>query len=322
MQYDKKKHTEGAAMIYTVTLNPAIDKTAQIPGFTPGQVNRILSFREDAGGKGINVSKCLGALGAESVAAVILAGETGRRLEALLRQENIAVLPVMARGQTRTNLKIVDSIGGINTDINEPGPCVDGAVLGQLLNSLCQRIQRGDIVILSGSLPPDAPTDTYRIWTERFRALGARVILDADGACFAEGIGGKPCMVKPNETELARLLGRPMETDEQILAGGMELLDRGIENAVISLGDKGALFLWQDGICRAEALSVPVLSTVGAGDSVVAAMAYAMEKGLPRQEQMALAMAMGAASVMQSGTQAPDADTVFALAKQVKIENL
>ncbi len=309
-------------MIYTVTLNPAIDKTVEIPGFAAGKVNRVQTLREDAGGKGINVSKCLKALGTESVAAVILAGETGNRLTELLKQEGVAVLPVQTSGQTRTNLKIIAPDLGENTDINEPGPQVGQTQLRQLLVRICQRIRPGDIVVLSGSLPVGAPQDTYRLWIERFHELGARVLLDADGACLAEGIQAKPELIKPNETELARLLRRQLETEGQIIAAGRELLAKGVTNVVISLGEKGALFLWQDGFYRAKSLPVSVHSTVGAGDSVVAAMAYGMEKDLTKQEQIALAMAMGAASVMQSGTQAPDARTVFELKQQVEIEKV
>ena len=309
-------------MLYTVTLNPAIDKTVRIDGFTAGQVNRVSTLREDAGGKGINVSKCLKALGADSVAAVVLAGQAGQYLQELLCREGLTVLSVEAKGQTRTNLKIVDEAQGQNTDINEPGPEVDEEVLQSLLDSLCRRIVPGDLVILSGSLPKGAPVDTYRRWTETFRGMGAKVLLDADGACMAEGIQGAPHLVKPNETELARLLGKPMETQQQLLAGGRELLAKGVETVVISLGGDGALFLWEDEIYRADSLSVPVQSTVGAGDSVVAAMGYAMVQNRSRGEGIALAMAMGAASVMQSGTQAPDAETVGSLVSRVRWEKI
>lgn len=309
-------------MIYTVTLNPAIDKTATIPSFSAGTVNRVDSLREDAGGKGINVSKCLTALGTPSVAAMILAGEAGTHLAQLVRDEGLTVLSVTAEGQTRTNLKIIASQLGQNTDINEPGPQVCPEVLQNLMDTLSDKILPGDIVILSGSLPKGAPQDTYRRWSEHFSAIGARVFLDADGACMAEGIQGKPYLVKPNETELSRVLQRPMDTIDALLAGGKELLAAGITNAVISLGGDGALFLWEDSIYRAKSLSVPVLSTVGAGDSVVAAMAYGLQNNLSKEEQIRLAMAMGAASVMQSGSQAPDAKTVWDLAKQVAFTRL
>lgn len=309
-------------MIYTVTLNPAIDKTAEIPNFSAGAVNRIGSLREDAGGKGINVSKCLKALGVPSVAVMVLAGEAGKHLEELVKAEGLSVLCVQAEGQTRTNLKIVDTEQGQNTDINEPGPMVTEDILCSLLEVLRAKVSSGDIVILAGSLPKGAPADTYGKWTESFGAMGVRVFLDADGVCMAEGIRRKPWLIKPNETELARVLGRPMDTQEQILAGGKELLDMGISNVVISMGGDGAFFLWEDGIYRAKSLSVPVLSTVGAGDSVVAAMACGLAQNLSREEQIRLAMAMGAASVMQSGTQAPDRETVQKLAEQVELQKL
>lgn len=309
-------------MIYTVTLNPAIDKTVEIPGFTAGCVNRVVSLREDAGGKGINVSKCLRALGTESVAVVLLAGDAGDRLEELLRQEGLTILSAEIPGQTRTNLKIVDRELGQNTDINEPGPAVKATALRQLLIRLCQRIRPGDVVVLSGSLPQGAAKDTYKEWTQRFQELGAKVLLDADGDCLKLGVEGIPYLIKPNEQELSRLMRRPLETQGQLLGAGRELLARGIGNVVISQGGEGALFLWKEGFYRAKSLSVPVGSTVGAGDSMVAAMAYCLERELPMEKCITLAIAMGAASVMQSGSQAPDIQTVYRLAEQVEFEKL
>ena len=148
------------------------------------------------------------------------------------------------------------------------------------------------------------------------------MILDADGASLKEGVQAIPEIIKPNEAELTRLVGRTLETQGQIIGAGRELLAKGIQQVVVSLGKDGALFLSQDGFYRAKSLPVAVGSTVGAGDGVVAAMAYAMEKELPRQQQIQLAMAMGAASVMQSGTQAPDAKTVYHLAEQVEYTKL
>ena len=309
-------------MIYTVTLNPAIDKTAVITNFTAGVVNRVETLREDAGGKGINVSKCLKALGAESVAVLLLAGDAGKHLAGLLEQEGLRLLCGQAEGQTRTNLKIVAPGLGQNTDINEPGPKASEETLQALLETLCKKIQPDDIVVLAGSLPVGAPADTYRRWTEALQNKGAKVFLDADGPAMAEGIKGKPYLVKPNETELSRLLGRPMETEEQILAGGKALLEMGVTRALISLGGDGAYLLEKGNIYRAKCPRVEVKSTVGAGDSVVAAMAYGLQEKLPLEESFRLAMAMGAASVMQTGTQAPDKVLVSDLTRQVQVLSL
>lgn len=309
-------------MIYTVTLNPAIDKTVVISDFTAGKVNRVEQLREDAGGKGINVSKCLKALGTQSVAVLLLAGDAGRHLAGLLEQEGLSLLCIEAEGQTRTNLKIVAPVLGQNTDINEPGVQASEETLGRLLNLLCEKVTPDDIVVLSGSLPVGAPADTYRHWTEMLQEKGAKVFLDADGEAMAEGVKGKPYLVKPNETELARLLGKPMETERQILSGGRALLEMGITQALISLGGEGAYFMEKGDVYRAKCPRVEVKSTVGAGDSVVAAMAYGLQEKLPLEEALLLAMAMGAASVMQSGTQAPGKELVYKLSEQAEAVKL
>jgi 1-phosphofructokinase len=305
-----------------VTLNPAIDKTAVIDVFSAGSVNRVKSVREDAGGKGINVSKCLKALGEPSVAAMILAGNTGKKLEAMMAQLEIPVLSVWTEGENRTNLKIIDPVNKANTDINEPGPVVSAALLEQFKEKLGSRIQPEDVVILSGSLPAGVDRGLYGEWTAYFRSLGACVYLDADGEPMEKGMKAIPYMIKPNNDELAALLGKEKLSIEEMVCQGKRLHDTGIEEIVISLGGDGALFVSKDGCYRAEGLKVEVKSTVGAGDSVVAAMAYAQVKKLSRQEKISLAVAIGAASVMQSGTQPPEAELVWELAKQVRFEKL
>ena len=309
-------------MIYTVTLNPAIDKTAVIENFCPGAVNRIGMLREDAGGKGINVSKCLKNLGADSTACVILAGDAGKRLEKMLGEMGIPSLAVWAEGESRTNLKIVDLAKRENTDINEPGPAVSGELLEELKTKLGERILPGDLVILSGSLPAGVDRGLYGNWTAYFRSLGARVYLDADGEPMKRGIEAVPSVIKPNDGELAALLGKEKLSQEEMAWEGRRLLEIGIEEIVISMGAEGALYLSREGCYFAHALPVEVKSTVGAGDSMVAAMAFGDEQKLGREEKIRLAVAMGAGSVMQSGTQPPEANLVWELAKQVRIEKL
>ena len=309
-------------MIYTVTLNPAIDKTAVIENFCPGAVNRIGMLREDAGGKGINVSKCLKNLGADSTASVVLAGDAGKRLEKMLGEMGIPSLAVWAEGESRTNLKIVDPAKRENTDINEPGPAVYGELLEELKTKLGERILPGDLVILSGSLPAGVDRGLYGNWTAYFRSLDARVYLDADGEPMKQGIVAVPYLIKPNDGELAALLGKEKLSREEMVCEGRRLLEIGIEEIVISMGAEGALYLNREDCYFASALPVEVKSTVGAGDSMVAAMAFGDEQKLGREEKIRLAVAMGAGSVMQSGTQPPEANLVWELAKQVRVEKL
>lgn len=309
-------------MIYTVTLNPALDKTVEIPGMALDTVNRITEMRTDPGGKGINVSKVIAKLGGESCAAGILGGESGKMLEKLLENENFTTQFRFVEGQTRTNIKIIDREGHTNTDINEPGLTVTAAELDALLRELLAELRPGDIVVLAGSLPKGAPQDTYRSWTAACKKAGARVFLDADGALLAEGIKAAPYLIKPNDGELSRLAGKKLETLEELTAEGRKLLERGIERVVISLGGCGALYLRKGSTIYAEGLRVPVGSTVGAGDSVVAALAYAEAQGLSEEEAVRLSTAAGAANVMCSGTQAAEREAVEALLPKVRFSRL
>ena len=305
-------------MIYTVTLNPALDKTVEIPGMALDTVNRITSMRTDPGGKGINVSKVIAKLGGESCAVGILGGESGRTLLAALEREGLRTHFRFVEGQTRTNLKIIDRALHTNTDINEPGLTVSPADLDALLRDLLGMVREGDIVVLAGSLPQGAPQDTYRVWTAACREKGARVCLDADGVLLAEGLKAAPYLIKPNEDELSRLVGHRLTDTDELIAEGRRLLKGGVTRVVISLGERGALYLRGNEVLYAEGLSVPVGSTVGAGDSVVAALAYADSLDMSDEDAVRLSTATGAANVMCSGTQPAEREAVEKLLPQVK----
>lgn len=309
-------------MIYTVTLNPALDKTVEIPGMALDTVNRVTSMRTDPGGKGINVSKVIAKLGGESCAVGILGGESGRTLLAALEREGLRTHFRFVEGQTRTNLKIIDRALHTNTDINEPGLTVSPADLDALLRDLLGMVREGDIVVLAGSLPQGAPQDTYRVWTAACREKGARVCLDADGVLLAEGLKAAPYLIKPNEDELSRLVGHRFTDTDELIAEGRRLLKGGVTRVVISLGERGALYLRGNEVLYAEGLSVPVGSTVGAGDSVVAALAYADSLGMSDEDAVRLSTATGAANVMCSGTQPAEWEAVEKLLPQVKIRRI
>lgn len=156
-------------MIYTVTLNPALDKTVEIPSFTTDGVNRITSIRTDPGGKGINVSKVVAALGSTSRVLGILGGSTGQMISEALSGLNMTCDFLPVEGNTRINLKVVDPIAHTSTEINEPGVPVDPATLQSLLDHLLKLLRHDDIVVLAGSLPVNAPADTYRVWGDACR---------------------------------------------------------------------------------------------------------------------------------------------------------
>ncbi len=309
-------------MIYTVTLNPALDKTAQVPRFTVDEVNRITGLREDPGGKGINVSKVIDRLGGRSRAVALLGGSVGAKIAGVLDEAGIDVWAFEASGETRTNLKVVDDELGTHTDINEPGPEATVAQLDTMLSALVQELAHGDIVVLSGSLPKGAPVGTYGAWARACAKAGAKVFLDADGDALTRGLDALPHLVKPNDAELSRLCGKTLEDEREIAVVARTLVDRGIARVVVSMGGKGAVMAEKDRVLLARSPKVRVGSTVGAGDSVVAALAYAEERGMSLDETARLAMATGAANVMQSGTQAAERGLVDSLLGKVTLEEL
>lgn len=309
-------------MIYTVTLNPALDKTVEIPSLTIDSVNRITTLRTDPGGKGINVSKVIDKLGSKSIAIGILGGDTGHNILSALDKMGLESGFHFAEGETRTNLKIIDPVCKTNTDINEPGVTVSAEILNQLKDELLEKLQEGDIVILSGSLPKGAPKDTYNVWVTDCKKTGAKVFLDADGSLLAEGIEAGPYLIKPNNHELSGLMNKTLETPEELAEAAKGLMKYGIEKVIVSMGSKGALYVTKDEVLYAEGLKVPVGSTVGAGDSVVAALAVAEEAGMTLAETVKLSIATGAANVMCSGTQAAEYSVIETLIPKVTFRKL
>jgi 1-phosphofructokinase len=285
-------------------------------------VTRITELRQDPGGKGINVSKVIKQLGGESVAWAVLGGNTGRGIKASLEEMGISCRAFEVEGETRTNLKVVDPVDDTHTDINEPGPVVTDAMLDDMLAQLVAEISEGDIVVLAGSIARGASDDTYEKWVKACREAGAKVFLDADGDKLVAGIKGNPFLIKPNEIELGNMLGRTLDTDEKVAEAARELIAQGLDNVVVSMGGAGAMFVSADHVVKGGSVKVPVGSTVGAGDSVVAALAYAVEMGLSLEEKVKLSMATGAANVMQSGTQAAPRDLIDSLVDKVSVTEM
>lgn len=310
-------------MICTVTLNPALDKTVEIDSFTIDSVNRIKTMRTDPGGKGINVSKVISKLGGKSVAAGILGGNTGKAIQSALKDMGLETAFMFVDGETRTNLKVIDRVGHTNTDINEPGITVSEEILDELLQEVLAKLSKGDIVVLSGSLPKGAPKDTYRTWVSACKEMGAKVILDADGDLLEAGIEAAPYLIKPNNHELSKLLGKTLKTPQELEKAARGLMGKyGIEKIVVSMGGDGALYVTEKETVYAEGLKVPVGSTVGAGDSVVASLAIAEASGMSLEETVRLSTATGAANVMCSGTQAAEYEVIEGLIPKVVLHRM
>ncbi|OAA92401.1 1-phosphofructokinase [Clostridium ljungdahlii] len=309
-------------MITTVTLNPAVDKTIEVDNFDVGIVNRIGASRIDAGGKGINVSKVIKALGGRSKAVGILSGTNGNFIKKYLDEEDIENDFVFVKGNTRTNIKVVDKVKHTNTDINENGPKVCKKDVDDVCLKFCKEINHDSIIVFSGSVPNGADMDVYKSYIEIASEKGARTIFDADGQLLKLGLDSGPFLVKPNIYELESIFGQKIENKEQAVKLSRKLFDYGVKNVVVSLGGEGALFIKKNVVVFAHGIKVNVGSTVGAGDSMVAALALAIDKNYDFEKAIRLAVACGTASVTMSGTQTASIDVISGFEKQVNIEYL
>ena len=309
-------------MIVTVTLTPALDKTAIIPGFQIDKVNRIQSFRVDAGGKGINVSKVIAALGGESVATGILGGATGRAIESSLKEQGLATAFIFVPQETRTNLKILDPEKGTFTDINEPGSPIAPDVPERVFDMVKHHVGRGDVVVLAGKTPPGVSPELFAEWTSALRRKGVRVCLDADRQVLRAGVAAGPDIIKPNREELSSAVDHELATLDDVVEAAKRLSKNDIGLVAVSLGADGAVFVHGDEVIRAEGLKVPVRSTVGAGDAMMGALALGIATDTPLEEACRTAMAVSAASVMLDGTQAPTLEQVEQLKPLVRLQRL
>lgn len=303
-------------MVITVTLNPAIDKTLIVDDFKLGSVNRTIDVRHDIGGKGINVSKVLKNLGVDSLAIGFLGGMVRSTFEKELDKRMIPHNFIRINNNTRTNMKIVDNVNKIYTDINEAGPNITAEELDKFVALYREKCKKGDIVVLSGGVPRGISKNIYRLLTSIAKEKGALVIMDAEGELLREGIKEKPFAVKPNNHELSLLFQEELTEVSNILEKALKIKDMGICNVLVSMGSAGALYVTDNGKYIAEGLKVPVKSTVGAGDSMVAALVYSLVKRLNDIDTLSFAQACGAATVNLEGTEACSMEQIEELLPQ------
>ncbi|MFL0252862.1 1-phosphofructokinase [Clostridium neuense] len=306
-------------MVITVTLNPAMDKTITVQDFELGKVNRVSKVRYDIGGKGINVSKVLKRFEIPSACTGFIGGGWKDTFEKELRNMGIDNYFVEVKEDTRTNIKVVDDKNKIYTDINEPGPRITEKELNDFTNKFKDICNENDVVVLSGGVCPNIPKNIYGTLTKIAKERGAFVILDAEGELLSEGIKEKPDIIKPNKHEFELLLNKKLDSEDDIVYEAKKLINNGLKKVLISLGEKGAILVSNEMVLYGEGLKVPVKSTVGAGDSMVAALIYSMINNFDNEETIKFAVATGAASVSLEGTQACDLNQVKSLIEKVNI---
>lgn len=281
-------------MVYTVTLNPALDYEVLVDGFRAGGLNRTSRERMHFGGKGVNVSTVLHSLGVDTTALGFVAGFTGKALEDGLKAGGIPTDFVrLEEGLTRVNVKIRSGGGGGETEINSQGPAIPAPALEALLQKL-DRLREGDALVLAGSLPAGLPGDVYQTILNRVEGRGVLTVVDAAKDLLKGALPCRPFLIKPNSAELGELFGKgPLTEEGEILSCARSLQAQGARNILVSLAGDGSLLLDETG--GARRLGVPpgtVRHSVGAGDSMVAGFLA----GWLETQDYAAAHRMGAAA--------------------------
>ena len=313
-------------MIVTLTLNPSLDRTLALESLRRGEVLRATSARIDPGGKGVNVTRVLRAFDVDSHAVIPCAGPDGEELVRLLSTAGVPVTEVPVSGWTRSNITLVEA-GGRATKVNAPGGALtdeEVALLAETVVGLCvagpdkgsatslatqpsagsatARAARASWAVLSGSLPPGVPDDVYASLTALFAEHGVRVAVDTSGAALLAAVDAGPDLVKPNRQELAAAVGTPLNSLDDVVAAAEKLRSRGVKAVVASLGSDGAVLVDESGAVFGTADAIDPVSTVGAGDALLAGFLAAGGQG---ERALIEGMAWARAAVGLPGSQMP-----------------
>lgn len=281
-------------MIYTVTFNPSLDYIVNVNNLSIGSTNRAQSDMVLAGGKGINVSLILNTLGVDSTAVGFVAGFTGREIVKRVEEAGCSSRFIeLSEGLSRINIKIKDRK---ETEINAAGPKIEKEYLEELWEIL-EEVETGDMIVLAGSIPASLPRQIYADILKRMTPKGVKVVVDASGTILHDLINLKPYLVKPNQDELHELFDVQVNTIEEAKNYAKKMRGMGARNAMISLGEVGAVLAAEDGMiysCMAPRGSA--VNTVGAGDSMIAGFITGMLAEVGYEDALKLAVAAGSAS--------------------------
>lgn len=309
-------------MIYTLTLNPAIDRELTIKEVQFDAVLSAVNSQVDLGGKGFNVSRLLRSMDVSSTALGFTGGHAGEQLREGLHALGIATDFVSIPGETRTNISIVTEQHDHYLKVNEKGPWVDEAKQQELLEKVAALAKAGDWWVLAGSVPPGVPASYYTQIIEILNQHQAVCILDTTGESLRLGCAVKPFLVKPNAEEVNKLTDLPVGTTEQIAVAAAALQTMGAQHVVVSLGKDGALLRTANETWLVRSPKIQEKNPIGAGDSMVGGMVWALSQGLSLKEALGWGAASGAATASLSGTEVGSRTLIETLYQQVEYKPL
>jgi 6-phosphofructokinase 2 len=291
------------APILTLTLNPAIDITTATEKLVPQRKLRCTAPRHHAGGGGANVSRAIKELGGASHAFLLLGGRTGEHYLELLRPSGIDTHVHSAVGETRFSMTVMEQASGEHFRFVLPGPEQPAEAAGSLLEAIMAHVgTRGGFVVASGTLPPGLPVDFYGRIAREVRLAGARLILDTSQPALSAALAARPYCLRINHHEARELVGgEPVEAAEALAR--RLVADGTTELAIITIGDHGAFVVAPGKFAKIEPPRVKVRSSVGAGDSFVAALTLGLARDWPIEKAARYGVAAAAAAVTTEATE-------------------
>ena len=291
-----------SAKIVTLTLNPALDKSTEVAHLVPEQKLRCGPLQLDAGGGGINVSKAIRRLGGQGLAVFPSGGHNGKTLCELLEKEGIKTQTLVVPGETRENLSVFETDTNAQYRFTLPGLQLSENQADDCLSMIKQL--NPAYLVASGSLPPGLPVTYYEKVAAFAKDIGARFVLDTSGTALQAAADEGLYLLKPNLAELSAMVGVEKLEMHEVDNAALKIIQEGkCEVVVVSLGPQGALLVTKDGFEHIPAPMVKKQSTVGAGDSMVAGMVWALNEGKSLREMAQIGVACGSAATMNQGTQ-------------------
>ncbi len=305
-------------MILTFTINPAVDRTVLVDHLAFEDRGYILSRADSAGGRGINASRVIQSFGGKTAAILTAGGNTGAKIESLLKEEDFPTDVVPIKNESRTNLTISDK-QGLTVKLNELGPALDESELKALKDTVEKRIGKASWLMICGSLPPGVKAHYYCEIIELARKHNVDTLLDSDGDALLHSLEAHPTVVTPNQGEAERLLNRALLTRSQFLEAALRIHAMGAKSVLLSLGARGVIAT--DGHETIEVMPprIDALCPIGAGDALAAAFAWAIEKKKKFADAVRWGVAAGTASAAMPGMNFAPLDKVKETYKRVEV---
>ncbi|MCS0451392.1 1-phosphofructokinase [Vibrio diabolicus] len=313
--------TNKTSKVVTITLNPALDLTGSVNELNVGSVSLVQQSNLHAAGKGVNVAKVLSDLGADVTVTGFLGKDNPELFHQLFNDIGVKNEFVEVQGATRINVKLVEASGNVS-DINFPGVQVTADEIARFEETLFRLSKTHDYFVLAGSLPGGVTAEQCAAWIKALHQQGKKVLFDSSKAALKSGIEAHPWLIKPNDEELGDFVGEHLETPEQCQAAAQTLSDKGIENIVVSMGADGVMWLNQGEWLRAQPPRMNVVSTVGAGDTLVAGLCWGHMQLMPKNDLLRFATALSALAVSQVGVGLTSQEELENIKQQTEVSEL